>query len=124
MIAQSVKYFVVALVGLLIDFAILFALVDFLGLNYLVSAAVSFLVALVVNFVLSERFVFRDPKISNSLNRFVLFGMIGLLGLGILTVSMWLMVDGLGLQYLLAKVLATVLVYVWNFLARKAMYRA
>lgn len=124
LLVQTLQYFWVALVGLIIDFGTLVVLTEAFGVNYLVSAVCGFLAGLIVNFVLSERFVFQDPKLRSGWVRFALFGVIGLVGLGMLTVLMWLQVDVLGWDYILAKVLATVFVYAWNFIARRTMYRS
>jgi putative flippase GtrA len=54
---------------------------------------------------------------------FVLFGIIGLVGLGLLKcVLMWLQVDKIGVNYIIAKVSATVFVYIWNYAARAKLY--
>jgi putative flippase GtrA len=54
--------------------------------------------------------------------RFLLFAAIGLVGLGLLNGIMWVLTDWLGLFYLWSKVGATVVVYLWNFFARRSMY--
>lgn len=119
---QSLQYFWVALVGLIVDFGLLVLLTEVFGVNYLIAAVCGFLGGLIVNFFLSERFVFADPKLKSGWVRFVLFGIIGAIGLGILTLLMWLQVDILSWHYIVAKVLATAVVYAWNFLARRWMY--
>lgn len=124
LLVQSFRYFWVALIGLGVDFGTLVLLTEVWDVNYLLSTVCGFLAGLVVNFILSERFVFDDPKLRSGWLRFVVFGVIGALGLALLTFLMWLQVDVLGWHYILAKVLATVLVYAWNFLARRWMYAA
>lgn len=124
LLRQVLQYTWVALVGLVVDFGTLVLLTEFAHVNYLMSAVAGFLAGLAVNFVLSERFVFSSPKFEAVWFRFVIFGVIGLIGLGLLTALMWLQVQVLGLSYILAKVVATVIVYAWNFLARRWMYAA
>jgi putative flippase GtrA len=120
---QFAKYFVVALIGLVVDFGTLVFLHDALHVFYLVAAAGGFIVGLLVNYVLSSRYVFKDSKLNSRVAEFLLFGVVGLIGLGLLSASMWVLVSLLGMQYLIAKCLATVVVYMWNFVGRKAMYR-
>lgn len=121
---QTIRYFWVALVGLAVDFGTLVLLTEVFRVSYLLSSVCGFLLGLVINFVLSERFVFSDPKLQSPWLRFGLFAVIGAIGLGLLTLLMWTQVDVFGWNYILAKVLATVLVYAWNFLARRVMYAA
>ena len=54
---------------------------------------------------------------------FALFIVISLIGLGLTELLMWLFTDGLGLFYLVSKAIAAVIVLLWNFFAKKLMYR-
>jgi putative flippase GtrA len=119
---QFIKYFGVALVGLVIDFSTLIVLHDVLHAHYLLAAAGGFVAGLAVNYALSSKYVFKNSKLKSRALEFALFGVVGLIGLGLLSLSMWLLVSILGVQYLIAKCLATVVVYIWNFIGRKALY--
>ena len=121
---QFAKYFVVAMIGLVADFGTLVFLHDALHVFYLIAAAGGFVAGLLVNYTLSSKYVFKDSKLDSRVAEFLLFGAVGLVGLGLLSASMWVLVSLLGVQYLIAKCLATVLVYAWNFVGRKAMYRS
>lgn len=121
---QLFQYFWVALIGLGVDFGALFVLTTGFGVNYLVSACTGFALGLVVNFVLSEKFVFALPTIQSRAGRFGIYTLIGIGGLLLLELLMWVQVELLSIPYLAAKATATVLVYAWNFLARRKMYRA
>jgi putative flippase GtrA len=77
---------------------------------------------LVVNFFLSEEFVFGAPLVGRRGTRFAVSGGIGLVGLTLLDLLMLVLVEIAGLNYLVAKVIATAAVYCWNYLARRAMY--
>lgn len=120
---QFVRYFGVAMIGLAVDFGTLIFLHDVLHVYYLFAAAGGFTAGLIVNFALSSRYVFKNSKLSSRTIEFLLFGAVGLVGLGILSASMWVLVSLLGIQYLIAKCMATVVVYIWNFIGRKAMYK-
>ena len=123
MIVRFGKYFLVAFLGLIVDFGMLIFSKEVLNLHYLVAAAIGFLSGLVVNYLLSSKYVFANPKINSARINFVLFGVIGLVGLAILNVSMWALVSLASVNYVVAKVIATVGVYLWNFFARNALYR-
>jgi len=120
---QFLNYFWVAMLGLIADFGTLVFLHDVMRAYYLLAAAGGFTVGLIVNYVLSSKFVFKNSKLNSCTIEFLLFGAVGLVGLGLLSASMWALVTLLGVQYLIAKCLATVVVYAWNFIGRKAMYR-
>ena len=50
---------------------------------------------------------------------FVVFAVIGLIGLGFNEGSMWFLKERVHLHYLLAKIDSAALVFLWNFFARK-----
>lgn len=124
LVKQAWRYMLVALAGLALDFGMLVFLTGVIGVNYLAAAACGFTLGLVLTFLLSEMFVFSGPRVASLLVRFLLFAVVGLIGLGLLTLLMWVQVDLLGWSYITAKVLATGVVYAWNFFARRSLYQA
>lgn len=122
MLDQFVRYFGVALIGLVVDFGTLVLLTSVFHVYYLLGATAGFILGLLVTYVLSERFVFTAPRVANGWIRFLIFGLIGLVGLGLLNGIMWVLTDWLGLFYVWSKVAATVVVYIWNFFARRSLY--
>jgi len=116
---QFVRYTVVGSVALAVDFATLFVLTQFAGVYYLVSAAIAFLLGLAVNYWLSRTWVFNRRTLSNAALEFGIFAAIGLVGLGLNELGMWLLTAKAGLYYLVAKIVTAAIVYIWNFGARK-----
>jgi putative flippase GtrA len=122
-VAQLLRYGLVAVVSLAVDFAVLTLAVEWIGLYYLLAAAAGFLAGLLVNFFLAERFAFGLPKIGSIWLRLGSYSIIGLVGLGLTEILMWFQVSRLGEYYLLAKAITTVLVFCWNYLGRRPLYR-
>lgn len=122
LLTEGWRYLGVAALGLVVDFGTLLLLTECFEVSYLLSAACGFLAGLIVTFVLSEAFVFSAPRIGRTWIRFGIFSLIGLIGLALLTALMWVQVEVLGWNYVVGKVIATGIVYVWNFLARRSMY--
>jgi putative flippase GtrA len=121
-LAQMAQYFVVAAVGLGVDFGMVIFCTEVLNWYYLVGICAGFLLGLVITYFLSNKFVFGSPK-GNHRRAFVLFGIIGLIGLGILNLLVWALTSGLGINYILSKALATIVIFLWNFFARKKLFR-
>lgn len=119
---QFSYYFVAAGIGYIVDFGGLYILHEFFGVYYLLAAAISFVLGLVVVYIISSLFVFSDSKIKSKSLEIGLFALIGVVGLGILSLLMWTLTGVLGINYLIAKIAATVVVYLWNFFARRALY--
>ena len=122
--SQFVKYFGVALIGYVADFSSMIICKQIIGLNYLAAAAIGFLIGLAIVYLLSGKYVFGEPKIKNKYGDFFAFAIVGIVGLGILSILMWLLTGVAGVNYIVAKILSTVIVYVWNFFARRSLYES
>ncbi len=75
---------------------------------------------LVFVYIASNRWVFETRKLEH--RRFIefsIFALIGVIGLGLTMLFMWVFVDLVSLHYLVAKVFTTGLVLIWNFGARR-----
>lgn len=116
---QFFRYTLVGGVAFAIDFGLLFVLTEYVNFHYLISATFSFLVGLFVNYVLSTQWIFRNSKIKNKRVEFILFGLIGAIGLGLNNVLLYIFTDLIGLYYMFSKLITAILVYVWNFLGRR-----
>lgn len=120
--AQMFRYAFVAGFGLVVDFGTVIFTKQILGWHYLVAACAGFGLGLIVTYVLSNLMVFGQPK-GDKRKLFVTFALIGVIGLGILNLLMWGLTGGLGLNYIVSKALATIVVFMWNFFARKSLYK-
>ncbi len=116
---QLLRYAVVGGCAYSVDFGALFFLTDYLHVHYLVSAAAAFSLGLLTNYTLSVLWVFSKRSISNKQKEFLLFALIGLVGLGFNEAIMWLFTGLASFHYLVSKLFSTVFVFFWNFLARK-----
>jgi len=84
------------------------------------AVALGFAVGLLVNFLLSRAFVFqtRASRLRTPAGEFAGHATVGLIGLGMTEGLVWLG-DLIGLYFMISKVIATIVVLVWNYLARK-----
>jgi len=118
-LVQLFRYTFVGGVAFAFDFGALYALTEFAGLYYLFSASLSFLLGLAVNYALSILWVFNRHTLRSRWVECGIFAAVGLVGLGLNVFFMWMFTEVAGLHYLLSKVGSTVLVFLWNFAARK-----
>ncbi|WP_077152602.1 GtrA family protein [Bacteroides bouchesdurhonensis] len=116
---QLFRYTLVGGLAFVVDFGLLFFLTEYVRLHYLISATISFLAGLLVNYVISTQWIFRDSKIKNKKVEFILFGLIGVIGLILNNVLIYLFTDVVGLYYMLSKLVTAIIVYMWNFLGRR-----
>jgi len=120
-ITQASKYFVVGGLCAVIDFALLYYLTTAVDLNYLVSSMISFMTGAIINYFLCVAWIFRTRVISNRYFEFVLYIVITAVGLGLNTGIIWYFTEKSGLYFMLSKVFATAITFVWNFAARKLL---
>lgn len=116
---QFFRYIFVGGVAFLVDFTSLYVLTDFCGLFYLYSAAVAFILGMVVNYILSISWVFNKRRLESKTIEFSVFAAIGIIGLGLNEIFIWFFTAELNFFYLISKILAAIIILFWNFFARK-----
>ena len=80
LLIQFVRYFFVGGFAFIIDFGLLYILTEYAGLHYLLSATLSFIAGLVVNYIISCIWVFNNSKFRNRIVEFLFFAAIGVVG--------------------------------------------
>ncbi|MDO4890549.1 MAG: GtrA family protein [Coriobacteriaceae bacterium] len=117
--AQFMKFGVVGAIAFVIDYGLLAVLTELFGVNYLVSATISFTVSVIFNYLASMRYVFTHKEGMSRRREFTIFVVLSVIGLLINNACMWAGVELLGIHYLIVKIGATAIVMVWNFVTRK-----
>jgi putative flippase GtrA len=120
-VTQLVRYVFVGGIAFLFDFGALFFLTSNLHLHYLLSAAIAFILGLTVNYTLSIMWVFGKRTMKRKWMEFLFFALIGVVGLGLNEVFMWLLTEIACVHYLLSKIGSAVLVFLWNFFCRRVV---
>lgn len=118
-IFQLIRYGFVGGVAFVADYASLYIFTEWLGVQYLVSAAIAFIIGLTFNYILSNLIVFTTHRLNNRLLEFSIFAIIGVIGLGLNELIMYCACEMIGMHYMIAKLISTALVFFWNFFARK-----
>lgn len=103
------------------DFAILFISTGLFGINYLISNIFSFSVGLFVSYTLCVKWVFRYRRVANASHEFLIFSGVALVALALSELCMWLLVEIGSVHYLAAKVVATGVIFLFNFVLRKTI---
>ena len=117
---QLFRYLVSGGTAFLVDAALLALLTECFGRERLLLwTAIAFAAGLLVTYLFSIHWVFDNRSMNNRAAEFTVFALIGITGLGLTELLMWLFADKAGLHYLIAKIVTTVLVFFWNFAAKK-----
>ncbi len=118
-LVQLFRYFVVSGFSLVIDFCTLFLFTDVFKIHYLASSVLSYSIGLVINYYVSVNWVFGTRKYADRRKEFTIFVAIGIAGLGINTLVMWVCTGLLSLYYLAARVISAAIGYTWKYVARR-----
>ena len=134
---QFLRSLVVGGIATVVDIGVLTALVEWANVNLILATALGFIAGLIVNFFISSLWVFNKSQVvKNRFVEFIVFGFIGVIGLLIneaivLFFELYLSPKEIfsfflpsDKYYILGKLTATVVAFVWNFAARKLfLYR-
>lgn len=143
LIEQMLKFGVVGFVCFFIDYIIgLITLnvvmaigvfgTDGFSMGSQIGSALGFTVSVIVNYILSFKFVFERKEDMNRKAEFIIFVILSVIGLGLNQLIIWVCtvpiysnvawiqkLFGYNLAYTAAKVIATAIVMVYNFITRK-----
>ena len=101
----------------LLELATLWSLTEFVGIDYLTSAATAFVLAVAINYEMCVRWVWSSARSGSKVA--TIFLLTSAIGLGINQLCMYSFVEFGGLHYMLAKIFSTAIVTVWNFITKR-----
>lgn len=119
LVRETFVYTLGAAAAFVVDFGLLWLLVQFAGLHYLAAATISFLAGTAVVYWVSVRHAFRYRRIDDRRAEFGFFATIGVIGIGLNLVLMYSLVEWLHLHYLVAKVGSAGISFIANFGLRR-----
>ncbi|TSA27931.1 MAG: GtrA family protein [Bacteroidetes bacterium] len=112
---KFVKFGIVGFSGVLVDFSITFVCKEYLKIQKYVANAIGFTIAASTNYFLNRIWTFESTN-PNVVLEFTRFFVIALIGLGINSAIVWAMSGKLKVNFYLSKLVATIVVTMWNFL--------
>lgn len=122
LIKQIWKFGLVGGISSLTDYAVLVFCVEALKFHYLFSGFLSFTVSVAVSYPLSMRYVFHTQSSLDKRQEFVAFVLLSSFGLVFNEAVLAACTEIAGMHYLVAKVLATAVVMIYNFISKKILF--
>jgi putative flippase GtrA len=116
---QLLRSILVSMLSFGVDFGALVLFTEAGGLHYLASAALSFMLGTSVSYLLSILWVFEVRRFPSRALEYLVFVLVGAVGLGLNEALLWLLTEPIGIYYLVSKVIAAALIFFWNFAARR-----
>lgn len=118
---EFIRYLFASVIALLIDYSTLYSLTEFLSLHYLLSACLAFAAGLVAIYLLSVTWVFGTRKLENPALEFLIFLGIGMAGLVLNALIMFVATGWIGMHYLVSKATSTGFVFLFNYFLRSSL---
>ena len=124
-IKQFASYLVVGGMATVVEWMGFFILNQLLGIQYLISTTIAFCISTQANLVLGRKMTFKEAcQNGGSLKEVISIYAASIIGLMMNLALMYLMVSKMNIPAGLSKIIATGIVFFWNFLIRKlAIYR-
>ncbi|MEY4747513.1 MAG: hypothetical protein RLZZ416_562 [Candidatus Parcubacteria bacterium] len=116
---EFLRYGVASAIALVVDAGSLVLLTSYLGVPYLISGAIAFSLGIAVIYFLSINWVFEKRTMESATAEFSLFFVIGVIGLLINELVLFVLTGEYGVYYMFSKGTSIVIVFFWNFFARK-----
>lgn len=108
-------------IGFAVDFALLVFLVEVAGIHYIVSATIGFAVGTTITYFFSVHWIFSHRNLTRKSAEYMVFIGVGVVGIILNDVLLWFFTDILSIYYMVSRMLGGVMVFFWNFLARKRL---
>lgn len=118
---QFARFLVVGLLSFSFDYGLFFVLFHFFGVQYILASTISFSLSLVLNYVLTLKFVFEAQQGRSVAKEFAIYIGLNIIALGLNQAILFVSVDALGASPLVGKLIATAVVLVYNFISRKLL---
>ena len=116
-IRQFIKFSGVGLIGTAVQYTALLLLVQIAGIYPVVASTIGFVMGAFVNYYLNYIYTFKSNKLHiEAMPKFFSVAAVGLFLNGVI---MQLLIKYLSFQYILAQLVATGLVLLWNFGANR-----
>jgi putative flippase GtrA len=112
---KFVKFCIVGFSGVFVDFGITFFCKEILKIQKYISNSLGFVMAASSNYIMNRIWTFHstNPNVALEFTRFFIIALIGLV---INLLVIWAMTGKFKVNFYLSKLVATVIVTLWNFL--------
>ena len=119
LLIQLFKFGIVGGVAFVIDFIFLFLFKELLNFPIILANTLAFTISTIYNYIASVTWVFNVKKENDKKKQFITFIIFSAFGLLLNDLVMWILAEFVSIYYLLAKIVATAIVMVFNFITRK-----
>lgn len=113
--SKITRYIISGLIAAAVDFTLLFILVDIFHVWYLASATIAFIATVCTSFVLQKFWTFEDPSRDIIKQQMAGYLVLSVINIGVNTGLMYVFVDLLTYNYIVAQLCATIIIATYGF---------
>lgn len=114
---RFLKFICVGASGIVVNQGLLWFFTEIIGFYYLISAAIAIETSIVTNFILNEKWTFRDRSKGKKgmFRRGIKFNTVSVAGLVINISVLFFCTEALGIYYLISNLIGIVAAFLWNY---------
>lgn len=116
---QIFKFAIVGFVATIIDFLFLYIFREYFKIPIILANTMSFTISVIYNYWASVKWVFDVNKEKDAKKNFIIFIIFSVIGLLLNDLIMHIATEKIKIYYMLAKIIATAIVMIFNFITRK-----
>lgn len=120
---KIIRFIVSGGTAAIVHFSLLYILTEFFGIWYLVSSGIAFLIAFLVSFAMQKYWTFRSMETGKIKRQLPQHLAIAVFNLFLNLALVFAFVEFLGLWYMLAQVITTILIAIESFFAFRYIFR-
>lgn len=113
---KLIKFMLVGIGGTSFDFGITYLLKEKVKINKYIANSMGYLAAATSNYIFTRIWAFANTN-PNILSQYLIFVAISLIGLGLMSLFIWIFHEKFKMNFYVAKVMSLLIVMVWTFSA-------
>lgn len=116
---QFLKFALVGFASLAVEYLFLGYFLQALSMDYLLATTIAFIISIVVNYILSMKYVFSHKENMSRKREFTIFAVLSAIGLGLNDLYMFIGVSLLNVGTMAMKLISTFFVTWYNYFSRR-----
>ncbi len=116
-IKQFILYLIVGGLATIVEWAVFYLLDNIMAINYMIATAIAFIISTFANWLFGRIILFQ--KTQNTAKEIIKIYLTSIAGLIMNLLIMWIAIETFHMNEMLSKIIATCIVFFWNFLIRK-----
>ena len=121
---QFLKFALVGFASLAVEYLFLGYFLQALSMDYLLATTIAFIISIVVNYILSMKYVFSHKEEMSRKREFTIFAVLSAIGLGLNDLYMFIGVSLLNVGTMAMKLISTFFVTWYNYFSRRKLLDA